>query len=45
MTVNELSFLLERGSRTAFVGQNGQGKSTLAKIGKVQKDPGQVHWR
>jgi len=32
LVLNELSFLLERGSRTAFVGQNGQGKSTLAKI-------------
>jgi len=32
LVLNEVSFLLERGSRTAFVGQNGQGKSTLAKI-------------
>lgn len=32
LVLSEVSFLLERGSRTAFVGQNGQGKSTLAKI-------------
>ena len=30
--LNDVSFLLERQSKTAFVGQNGQGKSTLAKI-------------
>jgi len=30
--LKDLSFLLERGSKTAFVGQNGQGKTTLAKI-------------
>jgi ATP-binding cassette, subfamily F, member 3 len=30
--LKEVSFLLERQSKTAFVGQNGQGKSTLAKI-------------
>ena len=28
----DVSFLLERQSKTAFVGQNGQGKSTLAKV-------------
>ncbi|MDN6280782.1 MAG: ATP-binding cassette domain-containing protein [Psychroflexus sp.] len=28
----DLSFILERNSKIAFVGQNGQGKSTLAKI-------------
>src|SRR5690554_6662406 len=27
-----IDLLIERGSKTAFVGQNGQGKSTLAKI-------------
>ena len=27
-----VDLLLERGSKIAFVGQNGQGKSTLAKI-------------
>jgi ATP-binding cassette subfamily F protein 3 len=30
--LKDVSFLLERQSKTAFVGQNGQGKSTLAKI-------------
>lgn len=30
--LTDVSFLLERQSKTAFVGQNGQGKSTLAKI-------------
>ncbi len=30
--LNDVNFLLERGSKTAFVGQNGQGKTTLAKI-------------
>ncbi len=30
--LNNISLLLERDSKTAFVGQNGQGKSTLAKI-------------
>ena len=29
---NNVDLLLERGSKIAFVGQNGQGKSTLAKI-------------
>ena len=32
LVLSKVSFLLESGSRTAFVGQNGQGKSTLAKI-------------
>lgn len=27
-----IGFLLERGAKTAFVGQNGQGKTTLAKV-------------
>lgn len=30
--LENISILLERDSKTAFVGQNGQGKSTLAKI-------------
>ncbi|NNM17697.1 MAG: ABC-F family ATP-binding cassette domain-containing protein [Croceitalea sp.] len=30
--LTNISLLLERGSKTAFVGQNGQGKTTLAKI-------------
>src|SRR5690606_9085629 len=30
--LKDVSLLIERGSKTAFVGQNGQGKSTLAKI-------------
>ncbi|MGM0636339.1 MAG: ATP-binding cassette domain-containing protein [Bacteroidota bacterium] len=30
--LNNLDFLIERGSKIAFVGQNGQGKTTLAKI-------------
>ncbi|CAN0371893.1 unnamed protein product, partial [Ectocarpus sp. 4 AP-2014] len=30
--LNGVNLLLERGIKTAFVGQNGQGKSTLAKI-------------
>src|SRR5690606_2337404 len=30
--LKDVNLLIERGSKTAFVGQNGQGKSTLAKI-------------
>ena len=30
--LDNISLLIERNSKTAFVGQNGQGKSTLAKI-------------
>ena len=30
--LNEVSFTIDRGDKIAFVGQNGQGKSTLAKI-------------
>jgi ATP-binding cassette subfamily F protein 3 len=30
--LSEIDLLIERNSKTAFVGQNGQGKSTLAKI-------------
>ena len=32
LVLKNIDLLLERGSKTAFVGQNGQGKSTLAKI-------------
>ncbi len=30
--LHDVNLLVERGAKTAFVGQNGQGKSTLAKI-------------
>ncbi|SEL65823.1 ATP-binding cassette, subfamily F, member 3 [Aquimarina amphilecti] len=30
--LKDINLLVERGTKTAFVGQNGQGKSTLAKI-------------
>ena len=30
--LQDIDLLIERGSKTAFVGQNGQGKTTLAKI-------------
>ena len=30
--LKSIDLLIERDSKTAFVGQNGQGKSTLAKI-------------
>lgn len=30
--LNDINLLIERNSKTAFVGQNGQGKTTLAKI-------------
>lgn len=38
--LNEIDLLIERDSKTAFVGQNGQGKSTLAKIivGELEYD-------
>ena len=32
VVLKDINLLLERDSKTAFVGQNGQGKSTLAKI-------------
>lgn len=32
LVLQDIDLLLERDSKTAFVGQNGQGKSTLAKI-------------
>jgi len=38
--LNNIDLLLERGSKIAFVGQNGQGKTTLAKIivGELEHD-------
>ena len=38
--LNDVSLLIERDSKTAFVGQNGQGKSTLAKmiVGDIDYD-------
>ncbi|MCA0933725.1 ATP-binding cassette domain-containing protein [Lutimonas saemankumensis] len=38
--LQDVNMLLERGSKIAFVGQNGQGKSTLAKImvGEIEFD-------
>ena len=30
--LNDFNFIIERGTKLAFVGQNGQGKTTLAKI-------------
>lgn len=30
--LNQFNFMIERGTKLAFVGQNGQGKTTLAKI-------------
>lgn len=32
VVLKNINLLIERGSKTAFVGQNGQGKTTLAKI-------------
>ncbi len=41
---NQVSFTLERGDRVAFVGQNGQGKTTMAKIiaGVIAADGGSM---
>ncbi len=38
--LKNIDLLIERGSKTAFVGQNGQGKSTLAKmiVGDIKYD-------
>ncbi|MBK9150743.1 MAG: ABC-F family ATP-binding cassette domain-containing protein [Saprospiraceae bacterium] len=40
----ELDITIERGDRVAFVGQNGQGKTTMAKIitGLIRADSGQI---
>ncbi len=40
--LEDVTMLIERGSKIAFVGQNGQGKSTLAKImvGEIDYDGG-----
>ncbi len=32
LVLKDINLLIERGSKTAFVGQNGQGKTTLAKV-------------
>lgn len=32
LVLNEVDFILERGEKVAFVGRNGEGKSTLAKV-------------
>ncbi len=42
--LNEIDLLLERGEKISFVGQNGQGKTTLAKIiiNKLDYDSGEL---
>jgi len=42
--LDKVDVLLERGDRVAFVGQNGQGKTTLAKIliGQLKQSSGEV---
>jgi len=42
--LDKIDFTLERGSKVAFVGQNGQGKTTLSRIlvGEVPLDEGEV---
>ncbi|MDF1699092.1 MAG: ABC-F family ATP-binding cassette domain-containing protein [Saprospiraceae bacterium] len=42
--LNEIDIVIERGDRVAFVGQNGQGKTTLAKIliGNLEPTSGEV---
>ncbi len=32
LVLNDINFIIERGSKIAFVGQNGQGKTTLARM-------------
>lgn len=43
--LSEVDLMIERGSRVAFVGQNGMGKSTLAKIivGEIDDAKGNVN--
>ncbi len=38
LVLNKIDFVLERGEKVAFVGRNGEGKSTLAKIIQSQTD-------
>lgn len=38
LVLNNIDFVLERGEKVAFVGRNGEGKSTLAKIIQNQTD-------
>lgn len=44
--INQFSFKVERGDRIAFVGKNGMGKSTLAKIlaNDIDNYQGTVEW-
>ena len=44
LVLNGIDLLLERDSKTAFVGQNGQGKSTLAKmiVGELKASSGSI---
>ena len=44
--LNNIDFHIERGERVSFVGQNGQGKTTLAKIliEKIKSTAGNVNW-
>jgi ATP-binding cassette subfamily F protein 3 len=44
--LSDLSIYIERGDKVAFVGQNGQGKSTLAKlvVGDLNPSNGKIEW-
>ncbi len=44
IVLNSVDLIIERGDKIAFVGQNGQGKSTLAKIiaGEIEASDGKV---